>query len=177
MHPIIYDVAVSIDGFIAGPDGDISKFAHEGPVVDDYLERLNGYTVSIMGKSTYEFGYRFGLQPGQNPYSHMQTFVFSKSLTVLANSQIMVCRDPARKMLEKIRATSNGPIYLCGGGSFAGSLLAWGLIDRICLKRAPILLGKGVRLFGKADVSPTMVHIETRQYADGYAFQEFTIAR
>ena len=35
MHPIIYDVAVSLDGFIAGVSGDISKFAHEGPVVDD----------------------------------------------------------------------------------------------------------------------------------------------
>lgn len=35
MHPIIYDVAGSIDGFICGPGGDISQFAQEGAVVED----------------------------------------------------------------------------------------------------------------------------------------------
>lgn len=40
MQPIIYDVAVSMDGFISGPGGDISQFAHEEPVVEDYANRL-----------------------------------------------------------------------------------------------------------------------------------------
>lgn len=74
MQPIIYDVAVSIDGYISGPGGDISKFAHEGPVVDDYFARLGQYAVAIMGRHTYEFGYRFGLEPGANPYKHMRTW-------------------------------------------------------------------------------------------------------
>ena len=40
MHPIIYDVAVSLDGFVFGPAGDISEFAHDGPVADDFAERI-----------------------------------------------------------------------------------------------------------------------------------------
>ncbi len=40
MHPIIYDVAVSIDGYISVPDGEVSGFAHEGAVVDDCHARL-----------------------------------------------------------------------------------------------------------------------------------------
>lgn len=42
MQSIIYDVAISIDGYISGPDGDISQFASEGPVVEDYMTRLAG---------------------------------------------------------------------------------------------------------------------------------------
>jgi hypothetical protein len=49
LHPIIYDVAVSVDGFISGESGDISKFAHEGPVVNDYANRLATYKTAIMG--------------------------------------------------------------------------------------------------------------------------------
>ena len=60
MQPIIYDVAVSIDGYIAGPGGDISAFPASGRLVDDYLERLADYRTVIMGRDTYEFGYRFG---------------------------------------------------------------------------------------------------------------------
>ncbi|MEM7321007.1 MAG: deaminase, partial [Pseudomonadota bacterium] len=88
MHPIVYDVAVSIDGYISVPSGDVSRFAHDGPVVDDYLARLSGYSVAIMGRKTYEFGYGFSLKPGQNPYRHMKTYVFSKSLTCPSDSEI-----------------------------------------------------------------------------------------
>jgi len=68
MRPIIYDVAVSIDGFICGPDRDIFRFAQEGPVVEDYAARLANLATAIMGRATYEFGYRFGMEPDQNPY-------------------------------------------------------------------------------------------------------------
>ncbi|MEM9360868.1 MAG: deaminase, partial [Pseudomonadota bacterium] len=71
MQPIVYDIAISLDGFIAGPGGDISQFDSGGPVVRDYEERLQAYAAAIMGRQTYEFGYQYGLRPGQNPYPHM----------------------------------------------------------------------------------------------------------
>lgn len=54
MQPLIYDVAVSIDGYIGGPDGDISQFAQDGAVVDDYTARLGLETcaTAIMGRAT-----------------------------------------------------------------------------------------------------------------------------
>lgn len=56
MHPIIYRVAVSRDGIIAGPSGDVPRFTFEGPVVDDYQARMRTYRIGIMGRVTYEFG-------------------------------------------------------------------------------------------------------------------------
>ncbi|MEP3278474.1 MAG: dihydrofolate reductase family protein [Stappiaceae bacterium] len=175
MHPIIYDVAVSLDGYISGPGGDISGFAHDGPVVDDYNARMADYAVAIMGRSTYEFGYQFGLEAGQNPYRHMKTFVFSKTLQCPVNSEITVVRSPGAMNLQQLKETSQGPIYLCGGGAFAGSLLSDGLIDQLRLKRAPIILGGGVRLCGHHPVCARPVPMKTKVYDNGYVFQEFQL--
>ena len=123
MHPIIYDVAVSIDGVISGPGGDISIFATEGPVVDDYQKRLETYTCAIMGRATYEYGYQYGMRPGDTPYPNMQTFVFSNTLQLPASSEVSVMTRDDVMAIERLRETQRGPIYLCGGGQFAGSLL------------------------------------------------------
>lgn len=177
MQPIIYDVAVSIDGFIAGPGGDISGFAHEGPVVDDYFARLAQYAVAIMGRHTYEFGYQYGLIPGENPYKHMQTIVFSRSLVLPESAGVSLAPALDKAQLEKLKRTSPGPVYLCGGGAFAGTLLAEGLVDIIRLKRAPVLLGGGTRLFDGAVQCPELAELETRTYDGGYLFQEFAVKR
>ena len=177
MQPIIYDVAVSVDGFISGPDGDISKFAHEGPVVDDYSARLATYGTAIMGRHTYEFGYGFGLEPGQNPYPHMKTVVFSETLIVPDDAEILVVRAPVEPVLRKLKQESDAPVYLCGGGQFAGTVLDLGLIDRLRLKRAPILLGTGVRLFAGPKSTPDLHCLETKSYDKGYLYQEYRLQK
>ncbi len=120
MQPVIYDVAVSADGFISGPAGDISKFPHDGKVVDDYFERLKTYSCAIMGRATYEFGYGFGLNPGDNPYPHMKTIVFSKSIALPEKAVVELIRDAVAEHIHSLKQTCEGPIYLCGGGRFAG---------------------------------------------------------
>jgi len=177
MQPIIYDVAVSIDGFVAGHDGDISQFAHDGAVVDDYFARLSGYAVAIMGRRTYEFGYRFGLQPGANPYPNMETHVFSRSIDLPEDRAVAVIETLTREYLDKLKKTANGPIYLCGGGDFAGAVLELGLIDVLRLKRAPILFGAGTRLFGGSCQTGTLTNTLSRRYENGYVFQEFEVRR
>ncbi|WP_257883974.1 dihydrofolate reductase family protein [Roseobacter insulae] len=115
MHPIIYDVAVSLDGFISGPSGDVSKFAPGGPVVVDYRARLDGYATAIMGRGTYEFGYEFGLEAGKNPNPHMDTFVFSRTLDQPVTSDVAVYSGELVEGIAHVRARAKGPVYLCGG--------------------------------------------------------------
>jgi len=82
MRQIIYYVATSIDGFISSPNEDISGFEHvqESKGIAKYLNDLKAFDTVIMGRKTYEFGYKFGLEPGQPAYPNMSHFVFSNSL-------------------------------------------------------------------------------------------------
>lgn len=175
MQPIIYDVAVSIDGFIAGPDSDISAFPHEGRIVEDYFERLQSYSCAIMGKATYEFGYSFGLTPGENPYPHMKSVVFSSSIDLPAGAEVEVVREGAPDRIDRIRRESEGPVYLCGGGKFAGWLLSLGKIDKLRLKRAPIVLGAGAPLFGDCGRGVKTREVASTLYENGALFQEFDL--
>lgn len=177
MQIIIYDVAVSIDGYIAGPDGDISKFPSTGQIVDDYTARLQTYSCAIMGRATYEFGYRYGLEPGQNPYPHMRTIVFSRSIELPDDADVEIVRGNAGPVLDEIRNTQPHPIYLCGGGKFAGSLLSDGQIDTLRLKRAPLILGSGTPLFEGALWNGGATCIGTEIHDDGYLFQEYRLDR
>jgi dihydrofolate reductase len=174
MPTMIYDVAVSIDGYISGPSGDISRFPHQGPVVVDYVARLQTYQTAIMGRGTYEFGYAHGMTPGQNPYPHMSTFVFSSRLK-LPGDAVTVLNGDLSAEVARLRRCTDGDIYLCGGGVFAAACLTEGLIDRLVLKRAPILLGGGTPLFTAGN--PHLRHIETTDYGNGTLLQVFDVLK
>lgn len=174
MRTIHYDVATSINGYICGPDEDISGFPAEGEHLDAYLKRLEGYDTVLMGRSTYEFGFRFGLQPGQRAYPHMQHYIFSRTLELPADSDVEIVRDDWVDRVKKLKSAAGGAIYLCGGGQFAGLLVSHGLVDRLHLKLAPILLPGGVRLCEhlsrQVDLEPVSVvkhasHVITMEYA------------
>ena len=175
MHPIIYDVAVSIDGYIDSAGSDVSAFPSDGPVVEEYFSRLETYSCAIMGRTTYEFGYRYGMRPGDNPYPHMETLVFSSTLELPPESNVRIVRNSARECVERLRDDQPGPIYLCGGGHFAGALMDLGLIDIIRLKRAPIILNPGTPVLVSSKVSAAWACQETRLYDGGYVYQEFSI--
>lgn len=173
MHPIIYDVAVSLDGFISGPNEDLTAYPSSGPLVDDYFARVGTYRTVIMGRSTYEFGKRFGMALGANPYPQARTIVVSRTLELPTGSQVELRASIDAAALDALRSESTGPVYLCGGGRFAAHLLNLGQIDILRLKRAPILVGSGVPLFDGAERPPRLTLLNQRDYGGGLLFQEF----
>ena len=172
MRPIIYDVAVSLDGFIADASGDASRFPHDDAVVEDYVARLAGYGTALMGRATYEYGYAFGLEPGANPYPHMDCNVISSR--PLPGGEVPVHADPLASARAR-KERDGAPIYLCGGGALAGALLAAGLIDRLIVKCAPILIGAGVPLFA-GGAAAQLRPVSARPYEGGTVLREFEIA-
>ncbi len=177
MRALIYDVAISLDGFIAGPGGDASRFLAEGPHVTAYHARLQTYSTVVMGRSTYEFGYAFGLKPGDRAYPHMEHWIASSRLELPTSSAVAVIRNdvPARVRALKSEAKDGG-IYLCGGGHLAGQLAGAGLIDRLVLKVNPILLGDGVRLFGETSSLPAATLTRCVAYDSGVVELEYALA-
>lgn len=175
MQPIFYDVAVSVDGFIAGPSDDVSRFPHSGSIVEDYIKRLETYSHCLMGRKTYEFGYEFGLKPGENPYPSMQTTIISSSIDLPTDRDVKVVRVVDVDVIGSIRKNSPGPVYLCGGGELAGWFMRHGLIQGLRLKRAPILLGGGTALFGDS-IETTELHlVETKSHGNGAVYSQYSV--
>ena len=104
----------------------------------------------------------------------METIVFSKTLECPPDSKISVRQSTDEQELLALKKSSTGPIYLCGGGAFAGWLLGKKMIDQGRLKRAPIILGSGVALFGDIPDAVGLIRINTKTYDNGYILEEFT---
>ena len=154
MGLLTYDVAVSLDGFIAGPDDDVSAFPVEGDHVDRYFERMATYQAVLMGRKTYEFGYRHGVEPGQAPYPGMDHYIISPSIDLPDDAAVQAVRADVTERVAALKEDYES-LYLCGGGILAARLLAAGLLDKLVLKLAPVALGQGTRLFeGLSGASP-----------------------
>ena len=166
MREIIYYVAISIDGYIAGSKGDASEFKAEGEGVSQYLQDLQTFDTVVMGRRTYEFGYQFGLIPGQPAYPHMEHYIFSNTLQLDdIHPQVNVESLDIDKILE-LKRGSGPPIYLCGGGIFAGWLLNHKLIDQVKIKLNPLLLGNGIPLFVGAKTSHQLLVTDKMDFDD-----------
>jgi len=170
MHKIVYYVATSLDGFISGPNGDISAFKHYEEPIRQYKEDLSTFKTVIMGRNTYEFGYKYGLQPGQPAYPNMTHHVFSNQLELKNKSDQIHIEKVDINRIKDIKKQATTDVYLCGGGHFAGWLLDNHLIDQLKLKLNPILLGEGIRLFGKSKTQANWTLKETLSFDAGLQF-------
>jgi dihydrofolate reductase len=172
---IVYYVAVSLDGYICGPGEDVSLFVGEGNGVEKYLSDLKEFSTVIMGRKTYEFGYKFGLEAGQPAYPHMDHFIFSDSLKIPDLHPRVHIEKPNLERIAAIRDASPTDVYLCGGGQFAGWLLDHGLIDRLKVKINPIVLGDGVPLFGTSNTSAVFILVENNVYDNGLQIASYDL--
>ncbi|PKV50286.1 dihydrofolate reductase [Aquimarina sp. MAR_2010_214] len=167
MKKIIYYVASSLDGFIAGKNDDISKFILQGRGVEKYQSDLTKFDTVIMGRKTYEFGYQYGLKPGQPAYPNMEHHIFSNSLKIDNLSKVVKIEKIDTDRVNEIRQNAKTDIYLCGGGQFAGWLLENGLIDQLKLKLNPVVLGSGTKLFGTSSTNESWVLTDKESFSDG----------
>ncbi len=175
MKNIVYYVASSLDGFISGPNDDNSGFVGEGNGVEKYLGDLTTFGTVIMGRKTYEYGYLFGIKPGQLAYPHMEHFIFSDHLTFEVQDPKLHVKPIQLEEIEKIREGAETDVYLCGGGQFAGWLLDNQKIDVLKIKLNPLILGKGVKLFGASRQSFKTELLDTELYDKGLQFMTYKV--
>jgi dihydrofolate reductase len=175
MRRLVYDVATSVDGFVSHADGSVEGFQINGEHVADYLQRLAGYDTVLMGRSTYEWGYRFGLTPGAPAYPHMLHLIFSRTLRFEQSDKVRIVSDDTLGVVERLKHEGGTDLYLCGGGAFAGFLLEHGLIDRLILKQNPVVFGHGIRLFGASMRKVSLQLGASKRYDNGVALLEYDV--
>ena len=173
MGKIIYYVASSLDGYIAGKNDDISQFIMQGKGVEKYQSDLTKFETVIMGRKTYEFGFQYGLEPGQPAYPNMKHHIFSNSLKIDNLSESVKIETLSIDRVKEIQQNSETDIYLCGGGQFAGWLLENGLIDQLKLKLNPVILGSGTKLFGSSTAPENWELTDKESFSDGLQILTF----
>lgn len=146
MNRVILYIATSIDGFVAGPNDDISWLFRYNDVDYGYDEFFSGIGAIIQGRRTYEVEVK---NRWENAHP-VPTFVLSHHLPEQRpqRSDVVFTSQDISKVLEKARQSTSKDIWIEGGANVAQQFLDRGLIDEIVLSIVPIVLGSGIRLFG-----------------------------
>ena len=143
MRRVRYRVATSLDGFIAGPNGEIDWIVPDSSV--DFTAVYAGFDTALLGRHTWELTQ----QPGAPPWPPgWRIYVFSRSLSPCQHPGVTVVGTEAETTVAALRAESGKDIWLFGGGTLFSSLLAAGLVDRVEVSVMPVLLGRGIPLVG-----------------------------
>ncbi len=170
-YRLIY-LAISLDGYIAGPAGDMSwldPYAESGEDTGftDLLDRVDAV---VMGRRTFEFVEGTGQWP------------YTKPVFVLRSSPISIPERLAGKIqflggspagiIKTLEQQGYMTLYI-DGGKVIRDFLAADLIQEMTLTRVPLLLGKGVELFEKGAVSRSFRHVETRSFPTGLVMSRY----
>jgi dihydrofolate reductase len=141
MRRIRYRVAASLDGYIAGPNGEIDWIAQDPDL--DFASIFSGFDTALLGRRTYELT----LQPGAPPWpSDWRIYVFSRTLNAAEHPAVTVVSTDIGRTVAELRAQRGRDIWLFGGGNLFGSLLGAGLVDQIEIAVMPVVLGGGIPL-------------------------------
>src|SRR5690242_16390309 len=141
MRRVRYRVAASLDGYIAGPNGEIDWIVPDPTI--DFAALYAGVDTVLLGRRTYELT----LQPGAPAWpADWRVYVFSRTLRAAAHPAVTVVSTDAAAVVAALRAAPGRDIWLFGGGSLCASLLAADLVDQVDVAIMPVLLGGGVPL-------------------------------
>jgi dihydrofolate reductase len=149
-----YQVACSLDGYIAGPNGEYDWIVMDPEI--DFAALFNEFDTLLMGRRTFETtGAAF---PG------MKVVVFSRTLQQADHPGVTVVSDNIKETVEALRAQPGKDIWLYGGGELFQALLALDCVDTVEPAVIPVLLGGGRPLLPAPSVRRSLVLTGQRVY-------------
>jgi dihydrofolate reductase len=140
MRPLVCFIATSLDGYIAGPAGEIDWL---------FTDQDYGYTsfyanvdTVVMGRKTYDLCLTFP----EYPYPKIPNYVWSRTLHGTAEHVAFVAGDIA-ELLKGLKNKEGKTIWLVGGSALVGEAIKHDLLDELIVSVHPIVLGDGVPLY------------------------------
>lgn len=169
MRRVRYCVAASLDGFIAGPNGEVDWIVMDPEI--DFRALMGSFDTVLIGRKTYEAAQKAG-HAGAMP--GMSAIVFSRTLKAKDIKGAGLSDNP-KDTIGELKAKSGKDIWLFGGGGLFASLLNLGLVDAVEVSVIPVLLGGGRPLLpeptkrGKLNLVKQRVYAKTGTVALEYA--------
>src|SRR4028119_1320199 len=168
MRKVILNVAVSLDGFIEGPNGEYDWCFTDG----DYgmSEFLANTDAIFFGRKSYVL-FMASFSSMWNDKKH---YVFSNTLQSLQTDAVLINDDIETKVLE-LKKREGKDIWLFGGASLTTSLIKAGLIDEFLLAIHPVILGEGKALFNGIGKRTWLRLAGSKTYESGIVQSRYTL--
>jgi dihydrofolate reductase len=161
MRKVILGVAVTLDGFIEGPNGEYDWcFTDQDYGLNDFMKRIDGI---IMGRKSFDISNAYD---GPNPWKDVKTYVFSRSVTK-APENVEIVKGDVVEIVSKLKNLPGKDLWLFGGAELTTTFVNADLVDEFWLSVHPILLGSGKSLFNNIVDRKKLVLKEHKVYETG----------
>lgn len=171
MRRIHYSVAASLDGYIAGPNGEFDWIMMDREV--DFEAIYAQFDAVLMGRRTYEAA--LAQSRGGAVMPGMQTFVFSRTLRGQDHPGVTLVSEDARETIAALKAAPGKDVWLFGGAMLFRSLLELGLVDRVEVAVMPVLLGGGLPLLSVPSRRASLELAEHKVYPTGIVGLKYNV--
>jgi dihydrofolate reductase len=156
---VIYGCAMSLDGYIAGPNGEYDWIVMDPDI--DFKGIMARFDTFLIGRKTFEAMRRMGSDAKSS--RRIQNIVFSRTLNPSEHPRVTISPD-AESVVAELRTKPGKDIALFGGGELFRSLLTAGLVDGVEVSVVPVLLGGGIPLLPAPAARTTLRLIKQSVY-------------
>jgi dihydrofolate reductase len=136
-----YQVAMTLDGFIAGTEGEYDWIVMDPSI--DFEALYKEFDTIVMGRKTFEV---MTAQGGEGSMPGLDVIVFSSTIPPATRPRVRIVNDAPAEVVAALKGESGKDIWLFGGGRLFRTLLDAGLVDTVEVAVMPVLLGAGVPL-------------------------------
>ena len=172
MKRLRYQVAVSLDGFLAGPNGEYDWIVGDSSL--DFGALFKEFDTAVMGRKTYEV---MTAQGGDGMLTGLDVVVFSKSLPTRTAKGIRITNEEASGVVTALKKQPGKDIWLFGGGELFRSLLDAGLVDTVELALMPVMIGSGIPLLPPGTLTKLELVDQKVLPASGIVFVSYRVRR
>ena len=186
MRKVTCSMGVSLDGYIAGPDGDFAWSQPDEELFRFTTDEVRGLGVHLLGRRLYEsMTYWETVDPAslselQREFAALWTslpkVVFATTVTSLVDGYQPATGTPAEEVARWRARPGPGNIGV-GGATLAGELAALDLIDEYRLRLYPVLVGGGTPFFPRAEQRSELELLDSRTFASGVAHLRYCVRR
>ncbi len=187
MRRVTYSMGVSLDGYIVGPDGDITAPAPDEEIFRFVIDELRGVDVHLMGRRLYET-MLYWETADQDPsldaselqwaelWKPLPKVVFSTTLSAVQGNARLATGGLAEE-IERLRAEPGDGDIAIGGATLAAEAAARGLIDEYRLRVYPMLVGGGIAYFPRHERRADLELLETRTFGSRVVYLRYRVVR
>lgn len=146
MRQVIYAAAASLDGYIARLDGSVDWIPQDPDM--DLGALASRFDVLLMGRKTFDVSRALVPEGEPNPLAGFETYVFSRAEPAGRRHDAEYTATSPGDLVRDLRKHPGKDLWLMGGGELVAEFLKADLVDGISVSICPVLLGRGVPMFG-----------------------------